>query len=464
VESWLSPKVEYYIILNYDFQFNKNAVTYRMLDLQYVIANPDAVKAAITNKLVRGVTVQDVDTIVSLASSVKTATTEVQNLRAKRNEHSEKVQKASAEERPAIIEEGKKLKEQIAELEKALNEQEEKLHTLMTFLPGIPSADTPIGPDETGNVVHHTWGEKPKFDFEPKNHVDLLTNLGLLDIERGVKVAGFRGYFLKGDAAMLEWAVLMYALEILRQKGFEIITPPILVKEFALFGNGQFPWGEQDVYQVKTAGVDETGKEISEPIYMAGTAEVPLMAMYSGETLDLSKGPMRLAGLSPCYRKEVGSYSKDLKGIYRIHEFLKVEQVILMEPDEAKADAILMEILQNAEDVIQGLGIPYQVLSMCTGDMGEPQHKKFDIESWMPGKGDYGETHSASNMADFQCRRHNIKVKLANGEKVVAYSLNNTAIALPRFLIALVENNQTKDGKINVPKPLQKYLGKEVIG
>lgn len=435
-----------------------------MLDLQFVIANPEVVKAAITNKHVRGITVQDVDTVISLASSVKSATTEVQTLRAKRNEHSAKIQKATAEERPAIIEEGKKLKEQIAELEKALNEQETKLHTLMTFLPGIPSADTPIGMDETSNVVHHTWGEKPNFDFEPKNHVDLLTKLGLLDIERGVKVSGFRGYFLRGDAAMLQWAILMFALEKLRQKDFEIITPPILIKEFALYGNGQFPWGAQDVYQVKTAGVDNTGKEIAEPIYMAGTAEVPLMAMYANETLDLSKGPLKLAGLSPCYRKEIGSYSKDLRGIYRVHEFLKVEQVIIMEPEDEKADAMLTEILVNAEEIVQELGIHHKVISMCTGDMGEPQHKKFDIECWMPGKNDFGETHSASNMVDFQCRRHNIRVKLANGEKIVAYSLNNTAIALPRFLIALVENHQTKDGKINIPKPLQKYIGKEVIG
>ena len=436
-----------------------------MLDLQYVIANPDAVKAAITNKRVRGVTVQDVDTIVSLASSVKTATTEVQNLRAKRNEHSEKIQKAEAEERPTIIEEGKKLKEKIAELEEALNEQEAKLQTLMTFLPGIPSADTPIGPDETSNVVHHTWGEKPSFDFEPKNHVDLLNGLGLLDIERGVKVAGFRGYFLKGDAAMLEWAVLMYATEKLRIKGFELVTPPILVKESVLFGAGQFPWSPPtDTYRMMKGSVDQTGNEISDQMYLAATSEQPLMAMYAGETLDLSKGPIKMAGLSPCYRQEIGSYSKDLKGIYRVHEFMKVEQVIIMEPDVEKAEAMHSEILKNAEEILQDLEIPYQVLSMCTGEMGEPQYKKYDIESWMPGKGGYGETHSASNMADFQCRRHNIRTKLANGEKVLAYSLNNTAIALPRFLIAYVENHQTKEGKITVAKPLQKYLGKEVIG
>lgn len=435
-----------------------------MLDLQFVIANPEVVKAAITNKGVKAITTQDVDTIITLASSVKSASSEVQALRAKRNENADKIQKASQDERAAIIEEGKKLKEKIAELEVGLNEKETELNRLMSYLPGIPSADTPIGPDSTGNVLHHMWGKKPEFDFEPKNHVDLLTGLGLLDLERGVKVSGFRGYFLKGDGAMLEWAVLMFALEHLRKKGFEIVTPPILVKEFSLFGNGQFPWGAQDVYQVKTAGVDETGKEISDQIYMAGTAEVPLMAMYANETLDLSKEPIRMAGVSPCYRKEIGSYSKDLRGIYRVHEFLKTEQVVIMEPDDQKADAMLTEILTNAEEILQALGVHYRVLSMCTGDMGEPQHKKFDIESWMPGKNDYGETHSASNMKDFQCRRHNIRVKLANGEKAVAYSLNNTAIALPRFFIALVENMQTKDGKIRVPKPLQAFMGKEIIG
>lgn len=435
-----------------------------MLDLQFVIANPEVVKAAITNKGVKAVAPQDVDTIITLASSVKSASSEVQALRAKRNENADKIQKATQDERAAIIDEGKKLKEKIAELEVGLNEKETELNRLMSYLPGIPSTDTPIGPDSSGNVVHHTWGEKPEFDFEPKNHVDLLTGLGLLDLERGVKVSGFRGYFLKGDGAMLEWAVLMFALEHLRKKGFEIVTPPTLVKGFTLFGSGHFPWGAQDIYQIGKPGVDETGKEISDPVWITGTAEVPLMSMYANETLDLSNGPIMMAGVSPCYRREVGSYSKDLRGIYRIHEFLKTEQVVLMEPDDEKAEQMHTQILQNAEEILQALGIYYRVLSMCTGDMGEPQYKKYDIESWMPGKGDFGETHSASNMRDFQCRRLNIKAKLANGEKVVAYSLNNTAIALPRFLIALVEQNQTKDGKIRVPKPLQAFMGKEIIG
>lgn len=435
-----------------------------MLDLQFVIANPDVVKAAITNKGVRGITPADVDTIVSLASLVKSTSTETQTLRAKRNENAEKIQKASPEERTVIIEEGKKLKEQVTSVEKKLTELEAQLLKLMSFLPGIPSSDTPIGPDSSGNIIHHTGGKKPEFDFEPKSHVDLLTKLNLLDIERGVKVSGFRGYFLKGDAAMLQWAVLMFAMEKLRSKGYELIIPPTLVKEFTLFGSGHFPWGAVDLYEVGKPGVDETGKEISDPMYLVGTSEVPLMGMYANETLDLTKGAMKMVGISPCYRREVGSYSKDLRGIYRIHEFLKVEQVIIMEPDEAKAEAMHLEILQNAEEILQELGIHYQVLSMCTGDMGEPQYKKFDIESWMPGKNSFGETHSASNVRDFQTRRNNIKVKLANGEKTFAYSLNNTAIALPRFLIALVETHQTKDGKINIPKPLQKYLGKEVIG
>ncbi len=436
-----------------------------MLDLQFVLANPDVVKAAITNKGVRGTAPEKVDRIIELASSVKALTSEVQLLRTNRNENAERIQKASTDERASIIEEGKKIKEQIAQKESELNSLESELNDLMSFLPGIPSADTPIGPDESGNTVHHMWGEKPAFDFEPKNHVDLMTNLGLLDLERGVKVSGFRGYFLKGDGAMLEWAVLMYALEKLREKGFEITTPPIIVKEHVLFGAAQFPWSPPtDTYRLKSGGVDETGAEVTDQLYLAATAEQPLMAMYANETLDLTNGPLKLAGLSPCYRQEIGSYSKDVKGIYRVHEFMKVEQVVIMEPDEEKAEAMHTEILNNAEEILQGLGIHYRVLSMCTGDMGEPQYKKYDIESWMPGKGSYGETHSASNMRDFQTRRNNIRVKRADGTKAFAYALNNTAIALPRFLIALVEQNQTKEGKIRVPQVLQKYLGKELIG
>lgn len=435
-----------------------------MVDLHFIIDHPDIVKKAIVDKGVRGIKPEDVDTIVALAAEVKSSSSSLQELQQKRNQNAEKIQKAPTEEKAAIIEDGKKLKEQITVLETELREKQTQLNTLLSFVPGIPSADTPIGPDSSGNVVDHTWGEKPQFDFEPKNHADLMINLNLLDLQRGVKVSGFRGYFLKGDAVMLQWAVLTYALEKLRSKGFEIVIPPVLNKEFALFGSAHFPWGAADIYQVGKPGVDETGKAITDPLYLVGTAETPLMGMYANETIDLSKGPIKMVGFSPCYRGEVGSYSKDLRGIYRVHEFMKVEQVVLMEPDDAKAEAMHQEILHNAEEILQDLNIPYQVLRMCTGDMGEPQYKKFDIESWMPGKGGYGETHSASNMRDFQTRQNNIKVQLPDGTKAYAYSLNNTAIALPRFLVALVENYQTKDGKIRVPEKLQKYVGKEIIG
>ncbi|MCC7304151.1 serine--tRNA ligase [bacterium] len=435
-----------------------------MLDLHYVLANPEVVKAAITNKGVRGITPEDVDTIISLATMVKSSSSEAQVLRTKRNENAEKIQNASNEERATIIEEGKKIKEQLTGIETTLSEQEAQLFKLMSFLPGIPSADTPIGPDSSGNVEHHQWGNKPKFDFEPKNHVDLLTNLGLLDLERGNKVSGFRGYFLKGDGAMLQWAMLLYAMEFMQKKGYELVNPPIIVKEFSLFGTGHFPWGEQDIYAVGKPGVDETGKAIEDKMYLAGTSEVPLMGMYANETIDISKGPVKMVGMSPCYRNEVGSYSKDLRGIYRVHEFLKVEQVVLMEADDDKAEAMHQEMLRNTEEIQQGLGLHYRVLSMCTGDMGEPQYKKFDVETWMPGKNDYGETCSASNMRDFQCRRNNIRVVDAEGNKKFAYALNSTAVPLPRLLIALVENYQTKEGKIRIPEVLQKYMGKEVIG
>lgn len=435
-----------------------------MLDPQLILTNPGIVKEAIVRKGVRGVTPNDVDKYVELSAQLKDLNQKIQNIRTRRNEIAFKLSKGvPADEKELLISEGKSIKTQLTSIEDTSRAVEAQMNSIASLFPGIPSNDTPLGKDSGDNIEVRVEGKKPEFDFTPKDHLTLLTDLGLLDTERGVKISGFRGYFLKGDLALLEWAVLSYAIQKLSSKGFVPIIPPTLVKEKVMFGAAQFPWGKPDSYEVGKPGVDNEGKEIIDSMYLIGTSEQSLMGMFTNEVVDVSKGPIRMAGISPCYRREIGSYSKDVKGIYRVHEFYKIEQIVIMEPDSEKADKVLSEILGNSEEILRDLGIHYRILSMCTGDMGEAQHKKFDIESWMPGKNAFGETHSASNMLDFQCRRNNIKVLLPNGEKVFAYSLNNTAIALPRFLIALVETYQTKDGNIQVPKPLVPFMGKELI-
>jgi seryl-tRNA synthetase len=435
-----------------------------MLDINYILENKDKVKEAITSKSVRGITANDVDTLEVIYTEIRNIQQQVQVLRTERNTIAEQI---PAEQNPtaktALIAKGKEVKEKVQDLEEQLRVKEKEYNRLMSFIPGVPSEDTPRGIDENDNVVVKEWGKKPEFGFPVKDHVELLTNNGMLDLKRGSKVSGFRGYFLNGDLATLHWAVLMYSFQKLVAKGYTPVVPPILIKPFTLFGSGHYPWSDVDVYEVSKPGVDETGEEVKEPIYLAATAEIPLMGMYTDETIDLSKGPIKMVGISPCYRREIGSYSKDVKGLYRVHEFNKIEQVILCEPNDELAEKLHQEIIQNSEEILQEMELPYRILAMCTGDMGEPQYKKFDIETWMPGKNNYGETHSASNMRDFQCRRNNIKT-VVDGKKVVAYSLNNTALANPRFLIALVENYQTQDGKIRVPKVLQPFVGKEIIG
>lgn len=434
-----------------------------MLDTQYILDNVQKVKDAITNKHVRGIVASDVDTIVSLIGQIKSTSAKAQKLRTERNEVAQKISQATDTERAELIEKGKQLKEFLQQVEGDLSKDEKQLNDLMMFVPNVPSADTPVGPDEGSNVVVRTVGEKPKFDFEPKDHVDLLAGKDLLDLTRGSKVSGFRGYYLKGTLATLQWATLMYAYQKLVGKGYTPVIPPILIKEFTLFGSGHKPWSGADVYQVTEAGVDENGNKVGDAISLAGTAEIPLMGMFADETLDIKDLPIRMVGISPCYRKEIGSYSRDVRGIYRVHEFMKLEQVIIAPPDDNMAEDLLQELMANSEEILKELKLHYQVLSMCTGDMGEPQYKKYDIETWMPGKGKFGETHSASNMSDFQCRRNNIRVKTESGEKLVAYSLNNTAVALPRLLVAIVENYQRKDGTIEVPEVLRPFVGKEIL-
>ena len=411
-----------------------------MIDIQYIKNNVEKVKKAALNKNRKA----DIDGILKLDEKRKELIKEAQNLREKRNEISK--QNPPTKE---IIEEGKKIKESLKNIENNLTTVESELKNLMLYVPNVPLDEVPVGSDETGNIEIKKWGETPKFDFQIKDHIELATSLDLVDFERGNKVSGFRGYFLKNEGAVLHMALLFYVFQKLIKKGYTPVIAPSIIKGFTLYGSGHFPWGsEQDVYKLN-----------EDDMFLSGTAEIPITAMYSGEILNEKDLPKKFVGFSPCFRKEAGTYGKDTKGLYRLHEFWKIEQVILGENNLDKARSIHEELQKNSEEILQDLNLPYRQLLMCTGDMGEPQLKKYDIETYMPSRNGYGETMSNSIMGDFQARRLNIKYKTKEGKTDFVYTFNNTAVASPRILIAIIENYQQEDGSIKIPEVLQSLTG-----
>lgn len=434
-----------------------------MLDIKFIIDNPEKVKQTIINKGIKQISAADVDKLVEIYKELKELKLQIERLREQRNKNAQllKSSDVNPEQKAQIIEEGRTLKEHIATLEEKYRELKEDFDYIMQYIPNIPSEDTPIGTSDEDNKPVKYWGEPRTFDFKPKTHAELLEALGVLDLKRGVKVAGFRGYFLLGDLARLQWAVLTYAFNKLVNKGFIPVIPPTLVHEWAMFGTGHFPWGKDDAYQVTKSGLteDETGKQLERAPYLVGTAEVPLMGLFKDEILDLKDLPIKLVGFSPAYRKEVGAHAKDLKGLIRLHEFWKVEQVVISSNDYKEGLELLEELTHNQEEIMEDLNLPYRRMAMCTGDMGEPQHKKYDVEVFLPGKNKYQEIGSHSFMTDFQTRRNNIKFRTAEGHIQYAFSLNGTAMPSPRILTMIAENYQNKDGSITIPEVLRPLMG-----
>lgn len=413
-----------------------------MLDIKYIRENLELCKEAAKNKN----RVVEWDKLLGLDSVRRALIGESELKRALRNTIQGDGKDSAAREK------GKKLKEELKKIEDELREVEEKFQALMLTVPNVPDKSVPIGKDASGNKEIKKWGNVPKFDFPVKDHIELGKSLDLIDLERGAKVGGSRAYFLKNEAAQMEFAVLFYTLQKLTKKGYTPLIAPSLVREFTLVGNGQFPWGKEEVYHLE-----------KDDVYLAGTAEVPVTAYFSDEVLKEEDLPKKFVAFSPCFRREAGSYGKDTRGVYRLHQFNKIEQVIISINDMNNSFTLHEELLANAEEILQDLELPYRVLLMCTGDMGEPQVKKYDIETWMPSRKAYGETMSNSVMGDFQARRLKIRYKTKGGRMNFCHTLNNTAIASPRILIAILENYQQKDGSVRVPKVLQPFLGKEVI-
>lgn len=421
-----------------------------MLDIAFIRENSDKVKEGIKNK---NFSPEIVDKVLSSDTKRRELIGQIEVIRAERNKLNDQLK---SERTPELMAKSGELKEKLQSLEPQLREVEEELNTLMLQVPGIPLEEVPVGKDGTGNEVVRTWGEVPKLDFSPKSHIEIGESLNILDVDRGSKIAGFRGYFLKNEAVMLQFALMQYTLQKFISKGYTPVTPPVILKKRAFINSGHFPWGEKETYKFET----EEGEEDS---YLTGTAEVPLVSMYQDEVFNEKDLPIRMIGFSPCYRKEAGSYGKDTKGVYRVHEFVKTEQVVICKNDLEESRKIHEEMMNLTEEIAQDLKLPYRILRMCTGDMGEPQAKKYDLEAWMPGRGDYGELASDSIMLDFQSRRANIRYRDANNEIKYVHMLNNTASNSPRWLVAILENYQQADGSVKIPEVLVPIMGKTEI-
>jgi seryl-tRNA synthetase len=420
-----------------------------MIDIKLIRENPQRFKDGAKAKKISA----DIDRLLEIDAQLADSKKKLQDIVTEKNRIGKDIPKLSAEQKKEALASLSAFKEQEAALNEHLKALQPEYDTLMCQVPQPAAPEVPFGEDDTQNVELRKWGTVRSFDFKPKDHVELGTDLGILDIERGVKLAGTRNYFLKGDGALLHWAVLRFAMDHMIRKGYTPMSVPLLMRDEVMMGTGYFPGSEEQTYQMERDSLN-----------LAGTAEVPVTAYHSGEILSESQLPIKSVAMSTCFRREAGAAGKDTRGLYRIHQFDKIEQVIISENDEAKSIAYHQEILSNSEEVLQALELPYRVVNVCTGDLGRGQVQKFDIETWMPSRNGYGETHSASRFYEFQARRMNLRYKNAAGKNVFCHTLNNTVVASPRVLIPILELYQNADGSVTIPQVLRPYMyGKEQI-
>lgn len=418
-----------------------------MLDIKFIRENLDLVRAGAAKKHIN----VDLDRLIEVDGERRALLTEIETMRSKQNDASKKIVGASEAEQTLLLGEMRSLKGSLQRKEKELEPVQREWELLMVQVPNIPDVSVPDGESDADNREVKNWGEKMKFAFKAKNHIELMEMHGMADFERGAKVSGFRGYFLKGDGALLSFAVWRYAQDFFLAKGFTPMLVPSLVRRVNFLGTGYIPQGEDDLY--KTQDGD----------YLAGTAEVATMGYHMGDTLAMGELPVKYLSFSPCFRREAGSHGKDVNGLIRVHEFYKWEQVILCEASHEESVKWHEWLNRNTEEFIESLGIPYRTTVNCGGDLGLGQVKKYDIELWVPGEGTYREISSASYFHDFQTRRLTIRYKDAEGKMRFAHSLNSTAIPTPRILVSLVENFQQEDGSIRIPEALRPYFGKDII-
>ena len=419
-----------------------------MLDIKFIRENKELIQLAAKRKLVDFA----VDQLIVADDARKEALASIEKKRTEQNQYNDKIAQATVpSERAVMIAQMKMLKDGLQKEEEAFRQIMKEWQALMVKVPNLPDMSVPDGASDADNKEIKTWGTTPKFDFTPKSHIELCEALDLADFERGTKIAGFRGYILKNQAVQLNFALWQFTMDHLIKKGFSPAMVPSLVNKNLLVGTGYLPQGEEDLYRTQDNS------------YLAGTGEVSAMGYYADEIIDRTQFPHKILAFSPCFRREAGSHSKDTKGLKRVHEFFKFEQIVLCEASHEESVKLHEELLANAEEIMQALEIPYRVVVNCAGDLGLGQVKKYDLEAWVPSQNAWCETHSCSYFHDFQTRRLNIRYKDVEGKTRFAHSLNNTAIASPRILIPLLECNQQADGSIKIPTVLQKYLGGQTV-
>jgi len=415
-----------------------------MLAMDFIKSNRADVERAIRDK---GVEV-DLDALLTLEAEARALKTEIDNLRASRNAISARFKDAAPDEKAKLGAEAKAAGARASELDVELAEKDAALRGMMLRLPGIPWVGAPVGPDESFNTVVRQEGAVPTFTFQPLDHVALIERNDWGELSRIVQVSGSRTYCLKGRLALLETKLMGWALEQIAEAGFTPITVPAIAREQAFLNQGQFPGHVEETYALP-----------NDDVYLAGTAEVALTSLHSGEIIEGAKLPILYAGYSPCFRREAGSAGKDVRGLLRVHQFLKVEQYVICEADEALSAEWHAKLLGLAEQLLTALEIPYQVIETSTGDMGLGKYRMNDIESWVPSLGKYRETHSCSTLHDWQARRANLRYRDADGKVRFAHTLNNTALASPRILVPLLENHQTADGRVRLPEAIRPLMG-----
>ena len=425
-----------------------------MLDIKYIAEHPEEIKSGMAKK---GYTKEmlDVDALMALYKDIAALKTSSQALSEEKNKLSNSIKTASAEERPAIIAKSKSIGEELKVEQEKLAVEQAKYDDMMLRMPNMPSPESPVGKDDSENVVRRKVGTPRTFDFTPRDHVELMELNDWSELERITKVCGSRTYAIKNELARLELAIHMLVIDKLAANGFTVINVPSLSKEKPLYGQGYLPFSRDEIYYMP-----------QDDVYLSGTAELILNSLRADELLNENELPILYAGFSPCFRREAGAAGKDTRGLTRVHQFMKTEQFVICKNDIAESEKWHQKLLAISEEVLQDLELPYQVLEVCTGDMGAPKYRQYDLEAWVPTQNCYRETHSCSNITDWQARRTNLRYRdNTDGKVKYAFTLNNTGIATPRALVPFLENHQQADGTVRIPEKLQPYMGgKKFIG